>query len=407
MTQSIPGSTESPPSSPGQASKKRRRLNPRLLAVGGVVAIAAIGTAIWYFLSRPIDHDLQVSGRIEGYETDVGAKTGGRVDFIAVREGDAVKQGQLLVRINDDEVQAQLQGAAARVAAAQKQAQQAQLQVTVIENQMRESQLNVLQSQQDNQGRIYQAQSNVATTEAQLKQTQSQLRLAKIDRDRYAQLVKEGAVTAQQFDQAQTNYETALATVESTQKQVDAAKGALSLAQSSSFNPYIRGAQLSALSQQRKQANAQLQAAQADIKNALAAQQQIQAQISYLNIASPIHGVVTARSVEPGAVVSTGKTVLSLINLNTVYLRGFVPEGDIGRVRVGQAAKVFLDSDPKHKQPLNAKVAAIDPQASFTPENIYFRDDRVRQVFGVKLAIENPSGFAKPGMPADGEIVLE
>jgi HlyD family secretion protein len=375
--------------------------------VGGVVAIVAIGTAIWYFLSRPIDHDLQVSGRIEGYETDVGAKTGGRVDFIAVREGDAVKQGQLLVRINDDEVQAQLRGAAARVAAAQKQAQQAQLQVTVIENQMRESQLNVLQSQQDNQGRIYQAQSNVATTEAQLKQTQSQLRLAKLDRDRYAQLVKEGAVTQQQFDQSQTNYETALATVESTQKQVDAARGALALAQSSSLNPYIRGAQLSALNQQRKQAYAQLQAAQADIKNALAAQQQIQAQISYLNIASPINGVVTARSVEPGAVVSTGKTVLSLINLNTVYLRGFVPEGDIGRIRVGQSAKVFLDSDPKHKQPLTAKVTAIDPQASFTPENIYFRDDRVRQVFGVKLAIENPSGFAKPGMPADGEIVLE
>ena len=407
MTQSIPGSTESPPSSPGLASKNRRQLNPRLLAVGGVVAIVAIGTAIWYFLSRPIDHDLQVSGRIEGYETDVGAKTGGRVDFIAVREGDAVKQGQLLVRINDDEVQAQLRGAAARVAAAQKQAQQAQLQVTVIENQMRESQLNVLQSQQDNQGRIYQAQSNVATTEAQLKQTQSQLRLAKLDRDRYAQLVKEGAVTQQQFDQSQTNYETALATVESTQKQVDAARGALALAQSSSLNPYIRGAQLSALSQQRKQAYAQLQAAQADIKNALAAQQQIQAQISYLNIASPINGVVTARSVEPGAVVSTGKTVLSLINLNTVYLRGFVPEGDIGRIRVGQSAKVFLDSDPKHKQPLTAKVTAIDPQASFTPENIYFRDDRVRQVFGVKLAIENPSGFAKPGMPADGEIVLE
>ena len=407
MTQSIPGSTESPPSSPGLASKNRRQLNPRLLAVGGVVAIVAIGTAIWYFLSRPIDHDLQVSGRIEGYETDVGAKTGGRVDFIAVREGDAVKQGQLLVRINDDEVQAQLRGAAARVAAAQKQAQQAQLQVTVIENQMRESQLNVLQSQQDNQGRIYQAQSNVATTEAQLKQTQSQLRLAKLDRDRYAQLVKEGAVTQQQFDQSQTNYETALATVESTQKQVDAARGALALAQSSSLNPYIRGAQLSALNQQRKQAYAQLQAAQADIKNALAAQQQIQAQISYLNIASPINGVVTARSVEPGAVVSTGKTVLSLINLNTVYLRGFVPEGDIGRIRVGQSAKVFLDSDPKHKQPLTAKVTAIDPQASFTPENIYFRDDRVRQVFGVKLAIENPSGFAKPGMPADGEIVLE
>ncbi len=204
------------------------------------MAIAAVGTAIWYFLARPVNRDLEVSGRIEGYETRVGAKTGGRVDFIAVREGDVVKKGQLLVRINDDEVQAQLQGAAARVAAAQKQAQQQLLQLNVIENQIRESQLNVLQSQQDNQGRVYQAQSNVATTEAQLKQAKSQLNLAKTDRDRYAQLLKDGAVTRQQFDQAQTTYETALATVESNQKQVDAARGALALAQSSSYNPYIR-----------------------------------------------------------------------------------------------------------------------------------------------------------------------
>ncbi len=105
--------------------------------------------------------------------------------------------------------------------------------------------------------------------------------------------------------------------------------------------------------------------------------------------------------------VASGTTVLSLINLNTVYLRGFIPEGDIGRIRVGQQARVFLDSDPKHKQPLTAKVASIDSEASFTPENTYFRNDRVRQVFGVKLMIDNPSGFAKPGMPADGEIVLQ
>jgi HlyD family secretion protein len=407
MAQTIPGSVNHPPSSPDVASKPKRKPNPRILVPIGIVAIAAVGTAIWYFLARPVNRDLEVSGRIEGYETRVGAKTGGRVDFIAVREGDAVKKGQLLVRINDDEVQAQLQGAAARVAAAQKQAQQQLLQLNVIENQIRESQLNVLQSQQDNQGRVYQAQSNVATTEAQLKQAKSQLNLAKTDRDRYAQLLKDGAVTRQQFDQAQTTYETALATVESNQKQVDAARGALALAQSSSYNPYIRSAQLSALTQQRKQAYAQVQAAQADVKNALAAQQQIQAQIGYLNIPSPIDGVVTARSVEPGAVVASGTTVLSLINLNTVYLRGFIPEGDIGRIRVGQQARVFLDSDPKHKQPLSAKVAAIDPEASFTPENTYFRDDRVRQVFGVKLMIDNPSGFAKPGMPADGEIVLQ
>ncbi len=169
---------------------------------------------------------------------------------------------------------------------------------------------------------------------------------------------------------------------------------------------------MSALIQQRKRAYAQLQAAQADVRNAQAAQQQIQAQIAYLNVTSPINGVVTARNVEPGAVVSNGKVLLTVIDLNSVYLRGFIPEGQIGKVRVGQEAKVYLDSNPK--QPLGAKVAVVDPEASFTPENIYFRDDRVRQVFGVKLTIANPadcssngSGCAKPGMPADAEIILK
>jgi HlyD family secretion protein len=348
---------------------------------------------------------LRLSGRIEGYETDVGAKTGGRVDEITVREGDAVTKGQLLVRISDTEVQAQLRGANAQIAAAQQQAQQAQLQINVVESQIREAQLNLAQSQQDNQGRVFQADANVATTEAQLKQAQSQLNLARVNRDRAAKLFQEGATSQQNLDQAQTTYEAAQATAAAAQKQVDSARGALALAQSSSYNPYIRNAQLEALLRQRSQAEAQLKAAQAQIKNVIAAQQQIQAQIAYLNINAPITGVVTARSVEPGAVVTNGRTLLTLIDLNTVYMRGFVPEGDIGKVRVGQHARVYLDSKPN--QPLDAKVAAIDPQASFTPENVYFRNDRIRQVFGVKLTIGQPGGYAKPGMPADAEIVPE
>lgn len=403
MAQSVPDvGTPAPPVAvtPGHSTKRRL-----LLPFGVVLAIAGTAAGIWYLLSRPSEGTLQISGRIEGYETDVGAKVGGRVKTVAVREGDPVKQGQLIAQLDDDEIQAQLQGAAARIAAAEQQARQARLQIDVIDNQLREAQLNVLQSQQDNHGRIYQAQANVAALEAQLKQAESQLSLARLNRDRFARLWRDGAIAQQQYDQAQTTYDSALASVEAVQKQIEAARGALAIAQTSNLNPAIRRSQLAALTQQRQQAIAQLQAAQAEIQNAQATQKQIQAQRAYLNVLSPIDGVVTARTVEPGAVVASGKTLLSLINLNTVYLRGFVPGGEIGKVRVGQPARVFLDSNPK--QPLKATVSEIDSQASFTPENVYFKDDRVRQVFGVKLAIEQPDGFAKPGMPADAEILRE
>lgn len=412
--------TLKPPSTPPTLSdsKSRRNVKLNVLIPVGLTAIAATGAGIWYFMSRPANGALKLSGRVEGYETDIGAKVGGRVEAIAVREGDEVRQGQVLARIDDDEVQAQLREAVAKVAAAGQQEQQAKLQIQVIENQIREAQFGVQQSVGDATGRINQAASTVAAAKAQLaqaeaqsKQAESELKLALVNRGRYADLVAQGAINRQQFDQAQTAAETAQATLQARQvtviaarEQLSAAEGGLVQVQSTGYNPAIRNAQLAALVRQRDRAYAQLKQAQAEVKNAIAAQQQIQAQIAYLAVPSPINGVVTARSVDPGAVVSNGKTLLSVIDLNSLYLRGFVPEGEIGKVRVGQSARVFLGSDPN--KPMTARVAAIDPQASFTPENIYFRNDRVRQVFGVKLIIENPAGFAKPGMPADAEIVL-
>jgi HlyD family secretion protein len=403
--QTVPAPEEQSSSQPPESKTPSKRYRKRYLFVGTGVVLVTAGLSAWYVLSRPKTNNLQISGRIEGYEADIGAKVPGRIAAIAVREGDAVKAGQLIVRLNDEEIQAQQRGLQARLTAAQQQERQARLQIQVVDTQIEEAQLTLEQSQGDQQGRIFQAQATVAAAEAQLKQAESQLKLARVDRDRFAQLVQDGATPRQRFDQAQTTYETAQSTVEASQKQVDAARGGLALAKTSSFNPGIRNARLAGLLQQQQQATAQLQAAQAEVKNAQAAIQQIQAQIAYLNIVSPIDGVVTARSVEPGAVVVSGKTLLSIVNLNTVYLRGYVPEGSIGKVRVGQAAQVFLDSNSG--KPLTATVATIDPQASFTPENIYFKDDRVKQVFGIKLKIDNPAGFVKPGMPADATLLTE
>ena len=103
--------------------------------------------------------------------------------------------------------------------------------------------------------------------------------------------------------------------------------------------------------------------------------------------------------------VTAGTALVTMLDLSKVYLRGFIPEGEIGKVKVGQPAHVYLDSAPD--KPIDAYVMRVDPQATFTPENTYFRDDRVKQVVGVKLLIKGATGFAKPGMPADGEILVQ
>ena len=123
-----------------------------------------------------------------------------------------------------------------------------------------------------------------------------------------------------------------------------------------------------------------------------------------LRVVAPFAGTVATRTAEPGEVIVAGTPIITVVDLSRVYLRAFVPEGQIGLVRVGQPARVYLDSAPT--EPIDAHVSRIDPQASFTPENTYFREDRVKQVVGVKLQLRGAVGFAKPGMPADGEILV-
>ncbi len=392
----------------------------RIIWVVLAALLLALGYALYRtFLIKQDQGKLRVSGRIEGYETNVGAKIGGRVSFIAVREGDFVKAGQPIVKLNDEDIQAQLRGALARVEKAKDAYDQAKEQIGVIKSIVTQSKLNKQQSIEDATGKIVQAEAQVAASKATLSQSEAQLsqsladfKLAKLRKERYDTLATQGAVMQDEADQADTTVETAEANVKSrfsavdaARKQLAASQGNLAQAKSTRLNPPIRTAELFSSERQLVQAESQLASAQQEIHNATASVDEIKANIAYLNILSPIDAVVTARAVEPGAVVIAGQTVLSLIDLETVYLRAYVPEGDLGKIRVGQEAQVYLDSAPKNA--LSGKIIEIDPVASFTPENIYFKDDRIKQVFGIKIAIKDPQRFPKPGMPADADIILD
>lgn len=398
----------------------RRPSLPKPLMLGPVVLLVAIAVGVKQFVLQPApETGLQLSGRIEGYETDVGAKLGGRIEAIAVREGDRVIQDQVIAQLDDDEIQATLLGATAGVSAAEQKLSQALLQISVVESQIQEAQLTQFQAEDDAAGRVNAAQANVAAAlaqqaqaQAQVKQIEAEVRLAKADRDRFDALARDGVVSQQRFEQAQTQYDALQETLlarqaasSAAQQQVNTAQGNLTQSSASQLNPDIRQAQIQRLQTQLAQAQAQQKAAEAEVETAKARLSEVEARLDNLEILSPIDGVVLTRTTEPGEVIAPGKTVLTVVNLEEVFLRGYIPEKDVGAVRVGQVAEVFLDSAPE--QALGATVAAIDTEASFTPENIYFRDDRVTQVFGLKLRINNPDGFAKPGMPADAKILTD
>jgi len=191
--------------------------------------------------------------------------------------------------------------------------------------------------------------------------------------------------------------------VASTQRKVEAARGALTTAQANLDTPGIRRAQVSGTQAQIAQQQSTIAAAKAETAQAQATLAQAQADRNDLTVVAPFSGTVLTRAAEPGEVVQAGTAIITLLDLSKVYLRGFVPEGEVGKVKVGQPAHIFLDSNTK--QALDGYVLRIDPQATFTPENTYFRDDRVKQVVGLKVQLTQGIGYAKPGMPADGEIL--
>lgn len=403
---SNPVNVEAPPSEPQHPLQKPKRGLPKPVRILAMIAlIAGVGYGVYrLFFYQPEPDGLFLSGRIEGYETDVSAKIGGKIATVAVREGDVVKPDQILVRIDDAEVQAQLRGATAQVRAAQERLQRARQQLPILQAQLQQANLTTQQAKQESQGRVLEAENALAAARAELVEAQATLKLAQANQRRSRELFAQGVVSAQQRDQADAELSTAQARVAAVRQQAQAAQGTLTQAQATLRNTPIRAAAALEIQKQIAQARTDVSVAQQEVRNAQAAQAEIQAKLNYLTINSPTDGNVITRSIEPGEVVAAGEPLLTLIDLDQLYLRGFIPEGQIGAVKVGQQARVYLDSFPE--QPLLATVTRIDPKASFTPENIYFKKDRVTQVFGVELTLKNPQGLAKPGMPADGRILV-
>jgi HlyD family secretion protein len=362
---------------------------------------------IWkvFFASPSLpDSIVGLSGRIEGDDSAVAPKTSGKILEVTVREGDSVTAGQVIARLDDAQIRAQEQAARAALLDAQAKAQSANEQISVLQEQLHENQLQTTQSQMDAEGRVRQAQADLTAAEADLAQQQAALRLAEFNRDAYMKLAKTGAVSEQQGLQAEATADQQKAAVAAAERRVESSRGALTTAQANLDTPKIRDVQVASTQRQIVQQQAQVAAAKAQTAQAQAQLTEAEANRSDLTVVAPFDGTVITRAAEPGEVVQAGTAIITLLNLSKVYLRGFIPEGEIGKVKIGQPAHIFLDSNPN--QPLDGYVLRIDPQATFTPENTYFRNDRVKQVVGVKLQLTQGIGFAKPGMPADGEILV-
>src|ERR1022692_838695 len=396
---------KSPASPPKDTPHTRRTI---ILAAVALVAVAACGYIVWrIFFAAPKlpDSIVTLSGRIEGDDSAIAARSSGRIIEIRFREGDAVQAGDVIATLLDDQTRAREEQAQAGVSIMEAKSQSARDQIGVLEQQVQQNQLQTAQSRVDAQGRVRQASGELAAAEADLAQQQASFQIAAFDRDAYTKLALTGAASQRQATQAVATAGQQAAAVAAANRRAEAARGALITAQANLENPDIHETQVAMVRRQIVQQQAEVAGADAVTKQARGQLLEAQANRQDQVVRAPFSGVIVTRAAEPGEYVTAGTALVTIVDLSKVYLRGFVTEGLIGKVKLGQPAHVYLDSNTK--QPIDAWVSRIDPQATFTPENTYFQDERVKQVVGVKLQLKGAAGFAKPGMPVDGEILTQ
>ncbi len=391
---------------------------PRIILIAGAIAlVAALTLAGWSWWRSRLDAGgvLQASGRIEVTEVNVSSKVTGRVAALRVDEGTDVTAGQLIAELEGEELEAQLRQAKAALQSAEAKLVQARITLevepTTIRTQIRQADENLRAAEE----RLRMLKAGFRTQEveegrANLRQAQARLELARLTRNRFRDLLADGAIAKQDLDRAESDFQAAEAAVRAASQRLNMLEEG-SRAEDIGMAQAERDRAAAALEAARANA-ATLDLRQQDVRVAEAAVREAQAnvrrletQVAELKVFAPLDATVLTKAVEAGEVVAAGKPLVLLGDLDHPWIKIYVPETQLGKVKLGATARILVDSFPN--QPFQGTVSWISDQAEFTPKNVQTAEERVNLVYAVKITIKNAERKLKAGMPADAELPLE
>jgi HlyD family secretion protein len=390
---------------------KRRR------AVLILVVLAAAGIGGWYWYSDARNRNtnvILVSGNLELTQVDLSFKTAGRMTELAVREGDFVKQGDLIAKLDSAQLEQQLLRDQAAVASAQSSLQQLQTsieyQTATIDSDIstRRAELAQAQSKLDEltagsrPQEVQEAQSAVADAKAWNDQ-------AKSDWERAQTLFSREDISKSQYDQARAKLDSTAAQLRQAQdrlglvtegprkEEITGARAQVARSQAA-----VQTAEANRIELRRKQE--ELAARRAEIDRTRAQVGMTQTQIADSTIVAPIDGVVLVKSAEAGEVLAAGTTIVSLGDLAHPWLRAYINETDLGRIKL--EGKVRLSTDSFPGKTYDGRISFISSEAEFTPKQIQTKEERVKLVYRIKIDVDNAHQELKNNMPVDAEILL-
>ncbi len=376
------------------------------VVVAGVaaLAIAAAVAAGLRFRGDEGNGDIRVSGNIEVTRVDVAFRIPGRLVARQVDEGMTVSEGQPVARLDSSDLerdvgmrQAELQVAEAalrELTAGTRPQEVARGRAEVDRARARLEELEAGSRPQE-----------IASAKAALESARAEADRLEKDYARYDELYRREIVSRQAYDAAKTAREVARAKAREAEEGLRLVEEGPRREEIAQARAALSGARetLSLLEEgPRRETIAQ---AKARVKQAQEALELARTRLSFARVVSPLHGVVLSENAEPGDYVAAGTPVVTVGDLRNVWLRGYVEETDLGRVKVGQPATVTTDTYPGRRY--EGKVSFIAAQAEFTPKTVQTRKERVKLVYRVKIDVPNPDRELLPGMPADGSIRLK
>ena len=380
-----------------------------------LLAAAGSGVYLWrtgYFAGPR--NSIQISGNLELTLVDMSFKTAGRLIELNVREGDTVKKGQVIARLDPVQLKQQKERDRASIAGAQSAYEQLitsiAYQRATIDSDINAKQADLAQAQAHldelNAGNRVQ---DVQQAESRLAEARAQMDLARSDWERAQTLYKNEDISTSQFDQVRAKFSAASAVTAQTEQRLALLKEgarkeeiAGAKAQVARAQAAVKIAEANRIELQRKEQ--ELAARRAEVDRLRAQMGITEAQLSDMTILAPIDGVVLTKSAEAGEVVAAGTTIVSIGDLDHPWLRAYVGETDLGRVKLG--TKVKLTTDSYTGKDYRGTVTFLASAAEFTPKQIQTKEERVKLVYRIKVEVENSAHELKNNMPVDAEIPL-
>ena len=386
-----------------------KRILPILLVVG-----LAFGGYYWWNAREAAANAnrIQFSGNMELTQTDLSFKLAGRLVELHVREGDMVKKGQVIARIDAMQTQrtkereeASLGMARSNLATSktsilmEKETVESDIQLKQADIRSAKAKLDELLAGSRPQ-EILQADAAVSDAASRLEQT-------KLDWERAQKLFSNEDISRAQYDQSRTNNQSAQMVLKQAQERaglvkegprkedIENARAQLQRAQAA-----LRMSEANRMEVKRREQD--LQARQSDIQRAQAQVGISESQLDDTTLIAPMDGVVLVKSAELGEVVAAGATVVSVGDLARPWVRGYIGAKDLDRIAIGQSAQVTSDSGKTY----TGKVSFIASEAEFTPKQIQTKDERQKLVYRIKVDVNNDKLQLKSNMPVDTVIEL-